>query len=108
MNATANFETENASRHLTMLCKHFSRRVPTEHNGQLGTIEFPFGCCQMSAHEHHLTFEVSASNSTERDQVVDVVTRHLERFAFRENPQLEWQLDTNASKEGHSLGKDNT
>jgi len=108
MNAKATFETDNAERHLETLCKHFSRRVPTEHKGPLGAIEFPFGRCQMSANDGHLTFEVSAENPTQRDQVVDVMTRHLERFAFRENPQLQWQLDSNDGLDSHSLRKDNT
>ncbi|MDA7425689.1 DUF2218 domain-containing protein [Thalassococcus lentus] len=106
MNATANFETEYAARYLANLCKHFARRIPTTHQDTFGTVEFPFGRCQMSAHQNRLTLEAFADDATGLGQVTELVTRHLERFAFRENPLLDWQLNTGSSPEIHSPRKD--
>ncbi len=91
MNATATFETEYAARYLVTLCKHFAQRVPAQHDERVGTIKFPFGQCRLSVHDDILTLVASANDTVQLEQVVDVVSRHFERFAFRENPLLEWQ-----------------
>lgn len=90
MNAKAVFQTEHAERHLAALCRHFGQKVPTSIDGQSGHVLFAFGQCTLLADADRLTLVVSATETAQVDQLIDVVTRHLERFAFRENPSLEW------------------
>lgn len=73
------------------MCTHFARKVPAICDDRSGQVAFPFGRCDMMADDACLTLTVSASDTVQLDQVIDIVTRHLERFAFRENPVLTWR-----------------
>ncbi|MEO1313904.1 MAG: DUF2218 domain-containing protein [Pseudomonadota bacterium] len=90
MNKVARFETDSAQRYLETLCQHFGRKVETHCARNTGWVRFPFGRCDMTADVQQLEMVAEAKDATALDQVVDVVTRHLERYAFRENPRLEW------------------
>jgi uncharacterized protein len=90
LNAKATFPTEHATRHLASLCKHFAQKVPASCDDRSGKVEFPFGCCEMVADSQELTLTASSPDKAHLDQVTDIITRHLERFAFRENPDLTW------------------
>ena len=97
LHAKASFRTEQASRHLAALCQHFSNRVTAAFTGATGHVAFPFGACVLTADETHLILTASASDADQLDLVIDVVTRHLERFAFRENPKLDWDMSSRTS-----------
>jgi len=91
MNTSTTFETERASRYLKSLCHHFGRKVDAECSATAGWVQFRFGRCDMMADDSQLALTVSAEDQKHLDQVVHIVTSHLERFAFRENPKLAWQ-----------------
>ena len=91
MNTFASFETVSAGRYLTTLCAHFGRKVATECDNHKGLVQFSFGRCEMMANDHKLELLASAEDQKRLDQVVQIVTSHLERLAFRENPNLDWQ-----------------
>jgi hypothetical protein len=91
VNTFASFETDGAGRYLATLCTHFGRKVEAECDTNKGWVQFPFGRCEMTADNQKLEFLASADDQTRLDQVVQIVTSHLERFAFRENPNLDWQ-----------------
>lgn len=93
MNATTHFDTEQAARYLGTLCKHFGHKVPVTHTDTSGHIELPFGACDLSASEAGLTLRAFANDREKLDRTVDVMTSHLERFAFREAPELSWTYD---------------
>lgn len=99
MNATATFETDRAERYLAALCHHFARKVRVTSDAHRGRVEFPFGLCDLTADETRLELVASADDRTGLDRVVQVITSHLERFAFRENPSLVWQT-ASAGDEG--------
>lgn len=90
MNVKTTFKTEQAQRYLGTLCKHFGHKVPVELVGNTGRIELPFGQCELSANDDALDMKVSAETKADLDKVAQVIASHLERFAFRENPQIEW------------------
>lgn len=85
------FETDRASRYLKSLCHHFGRKVDAECTDTAGWVQFQTGRCDMTADDSKLALIASAENQESLDQVVKIVTSHLERFAFRENPALTWQ-----------------
>lgn len=101
METQATFKTAHADRYLGTLCKHFGHKVPTGHSGGTGWIDFPFGRCDLRASETELRLTVSAKASSEVSKVQHVITSHLERFAFRENPNLDWAVP-NASAQTNS------
>ncbi|MCY4180386.1 MAG: DUF2218 domain-containing protein [Litoreibacter sp.] len=90
MNTTASFETDRASRYLKALCHHFGRKVDAKCDETAGWVQFPFGRCDLKAGVDKLELTASADDQRQLTQVVKIVTSHLERFAFREDPKLEW------------------
>jgi len=90
MKSATLFETDRASRHLQALCHHFGRKVAADCSDTSGWVEFPFGRCELAANETHLALHVSADEQENLDTMMQVMTSHLERFAFRENPELVW------------------
>lgn len=90
MNASTFFKTENAERYLGTLCKHFGHKVPVTLDKGAGRIELPFGLCTLTADTTGLGMTASAADAAALDKTIQVITNHLERFAFRENPDLNW------------------
>lgn len=91
MRSEARVRTEMADRYLAQLCKHFAHKLPVNHDGDTGRIEFPAGVCALRAEPGVLVLQVEAGDPTSREQLQGVIDRHLERFAFRDKPQIAWQ-----------------
>lgn len=90
MKAAAKFQTNNANRYLAMLCDHFGKRVKAQCETGNGWVQFSIGRCDMTADAKQLGMLASADDAPRLEQVTQLITSHLERFAFRENPMLEW------------------
>ena len=86
----ARVATPRSARYLGQLCKHFAHRIPANYDGGQGRVEFPTGVCEMDASGDVLILRASATDAPSLAQVEDVVARHLERFAFRDKPQISW------------------
>ncbi len=91
MQSSATFKTDGAHRYLEAICRHFDRKAETHCDAGQGWVQFSFGRCDMTADAQRLEMIASAGDAKALDDVMDVVTRHLERYAFRENPRLEWR-----------------
>lgn len=78
------------SRYLGQLCKHFGHRVPMTLEGDRGSITFPFGTCTLSADGDVLTMRAEAPDETELAQLEQVIGSHLERFTFKDKPEIAW------------------
>lgn len=87
---TATITSERASGYLQQLCKHFSHKVPVEFTPEAGEITLPFGSCSLKAEGDTLSLAVTAEAEA-LDKMQKVIGDHLARFAFRENPTLNWQ-----------------
>lgn len=82
-------------RYLGQLCKHFAHKLPAQCEERTGRIEFPFGLCELEAPgEDMLILRVSAAEEEALARLEGVVGRHLERFAFREPPEIRWTRGT--------------
>ena len=60
---TAIVSTENASRYLQQLCKHFGHKVQVEFTPKEGTVSPPFGTCHLSADEERLVLKGTSDPS---------------------------------------------
>ena len=87
----ARVATEMAPRYLGQLCKHFGHRLPVRHDGAEGRIEFPFGVCTLKAEPGVLVLQAQTDSGAALAQLEGVIARHLERFAFRDQPTIDWQ-----------------
>ena len=89
--AEAQFATDRASRYLQQLCKHFEHKLPVSFTPQDGRIEFASGVCRLAAAQDRLTLRAEAPDEPALGQLEGVIVRHLERFAFRDPPQIAWR-----------------
>jgi hypothetical protein len=78
------------ARYLTQLCKHFGHRLPTTQAAERSRIEFPAGLCLLEAQGDVLLLRIEANEEPALAQLEEVVARHLERFAFRDKPEVGW------------------
>jgi len=77
-------------RYLAQLCKHFTHRLPVTLAEDHGRIEFPAGVCLLDAEAETLVLRVTSGDEAALTGLQDVVARHLERFAFRDKPEVRW------------------
>ena len=90
----ARVATPRSARYLAQICKHFAHRVPASFSGAQGRVEFPTGTCEMEAADDLLILRAAAADEPSLSQVEEVVARHLERFAFRDRPEITWNRGT--------------
>jgi hypothetical protein len=90
MRAEARVPTEHAGRYLVQLCKHFGHRVPASFDDGAGRVEFPDGVVDFEAEGGVLVMRVSAAEPAGVERLSGVLSRHLERFAFRESLEVVW------------------
>ncbi len=91
METYAELQTEKASQYIASLCQHFGRKVPVQNDGTTGQIQFPFGRCALWTDRGMLKLTIFADSQTDLEKAAEVVASHLERFAFRENPEINWR-----------------
>lgn len=91
--ATSTITTEKASRYLQQMCKHFAHKVDVDFTKEEGTVNLPFGDLKMVATETALSLHISASDEETITRMEEATAKHLERFMFREQPEITWQRD---------------
>jgi len=91
VHSRAAVETKRAARYLTQLCKHFQHKRPVTLGERSGRIAFAVGDCRLDAQDTLLTLALEAPDEAQLAQLQDVVARHLRRFAFRDELQIDWQ-----------------
>ncbi len=93
-NIETRVETENASRYLQQLCKHWSHRMEITFTPTQARVPFSTeSICLMGADEEGLDVRIEAPDSSEASRLGRVLVEHLQRFAFRENlPAPVWRI----------------
>jgi hypothetical protein len=90
IHSEARVSTTRASRYLGQLCKHFEHRIPASYTREHGRLEFSSGVCLLDAAGDVLVLRAEAKDEEQLGQLESVVARHLERFAFRDKPEIRW------------------
>ncbi|MEM6693403.1 MAG: DUF2218 domain-containing protein [Pseudomonadota bacterium] len=91
MQAFATLKTEQASQYLRALCDHFGPQACIAKQPSRVLIALSFGRCQLAQRDGALALCAEAKDQAQLDWVVEVMTRYVERVAFRENPHLNWR-----------------
>ncbi|MEP2534055.1 DUF2218 domain-containing protein [Shimia sp.] len=91
LSATATTATQNASKYLQQLCKHWSHKAEANFTADTGTVKFASGnTLTMTANPNQLTLQVTVPDDGDLAHFQDVVDKHLLRFAFREDLSIVW------------------
>lgn len=88
--AAATVSTDQASRYLQQLCKHFAHKLPVRNDERQGEIVFSIGTCGLEADQAALHLRCESPTSEELAQLETVVADHLLRFAWRETLDVRW------------------
>ncbi|WP_417780865.1 DUF2218 domain-containing protein [Stutzerimonas xanthomarina] len=89
--ATATAATENPSRLINRLCKHWGHKFPVQHDEHKGEIQLPIGNCRLQVAEGGLQVVVEAADAEQLQKLQQIVTDHLERMATGEALSVTWQ-----------------
>ncbi|MGU3577200.1 DUF2218 domain-containing protein [Brucellaceae bacterium C25G] len=88
--STAHVLTQNASRYLQQLCKHWSHKFDVEFTPNDGRIVFTDGrIVTLKATDSALEIAAEAPSETQAE-LEEVVANHIIRFAFREELIFDW------------------
>lgn len=93
-NGHARFKTEQASKYIAQLCKHFAHKVDAEYTEEEGQAVLPGATLTLNATPDAL--EIRLSSETLRDLTKGryILEDHLVRFAFREQLYcLDWTVE---------------
>lgn len=83
---SARVATPNGGKYVRQICKHWSHKLETEINGDRGKVFFPTAVTAMDADETGITITISGEGRDDVEQLTGVVSSHIDRFAFREDP----------------------
>ncbi|MGK6324114.1 DUF2218 domain-containing protein [Sphingomonas sp. DT-51] len=85
--SVARVPTHSASRYLQQLAKHWSHKMTVRYSEQEGEIDFPNGArLAMRADSETLDVALTVPEGEDVARMREVVSSHLDRFAFREAP----------------------
>ena len=101
VHSTAQVSTTSGSKYLQQLCKHWAHNLAVEFTAERGTVIFPKnargadwpgdGLVTMITHSETLECRIDASSPEHLEGLKGALSRHLDRFAFREAPlAFEW------------------
>ncbi len=82
--ATATLPTDNASKYIAQLCKHFAHKIEVSWDENTGRITLPTGRADLTVAPGALTIRVEAEDVQALIQCRYVIDKHLAIFAFRE------------------------
>ncbi len=88
--ATASVVTDDPSRYLLQLCKHFEGKLPVEFNRTHGTIAAGDGCCVLDAVGGMLNISIAAPSAADLEQLKFMVAKHLAKFDRHDRLNLSW------------------
>jgi hypothetical protein len=89
----ARVPTGSASRYLQQVAKHWSHKMTVAFTSEEATIDFPNGArLAMTAAAETLDIVLTVPEDGDGVRMREVVSSHLDRFAFREAPlTFDWQ-----------------
>ena len=80
-----------ARTYMIQLCKHFGHKIEAKFDDVHGRIVFGERVCELDVSAPDvLRISLSADSEASLHAVADIVDRHLRRFAFKEELQIQW------------------
>lgn len=91
MKATVRIETKEGKNYIGKLCRHFRHKIEATYSENEGKALFPKGVCLMRAEPDALIFDIDAESAEAVKMIQGVIDRHLIKFAFREQLDIQWE-----------------
>ena len=88
--ATTVVTTDNGSRYLQQLCKHWSHKFQVSFDPTHGTVEMPGVTLTLDAEPASLALVLTVADEADLTRMCGVVADHIRRFAFREELVFDW------------------
>lgn len=82
----AKVATQSGGKYVRQLCSHWSHKLETHVDGDVGTVTFPNAVVTMAAGAEGIAVAITGDDRALVEPLTDVVARHIDRFAFREAP----------------------
>ncbi|MBW3696076.1 DUF2218 domain-containing protein [Vibrio sp. T187] len=86
-------QTEHASKYLTVMCRHFARKVPAKWDESEGRVDFPIGVTEFEADNdaQKLTIHCRTESEELLTRLKSIIEGHVDLFSRRETITLDWQ-----------------
>ena len=78
--------TASGAKYVQQLCKHWGHKFDVDLTDHKGIVRFPSAVATMEADADGLVVTIEAQETETVERMKDVVSRHLDQFAFREAP----------------------
>lgn len=87
-------QSEHASKYLTVLCRHFGRKVKATWDDEVGEVNFPMGNSYMAVNsqDNTLTIRCVAEDEQKLNGVISIIDAHVDMFSRRETLTLTWNV----------------
>lgn len=93
MISTARYSTQNASRYVQQLAKHFAHKIEVRLDGDSATFRMEAGSVRLDAGDGAFVARVEAEDAKGIINLRYVIDKHLVIFAFREGfTGLDWRI----------------
>ena len=83
--------SEKAAKYMTMLGKHFARKVTVEFTETQAKVDFPWGKAVMEAIDNRLNFNCEADSEESLAKVKGVINDHIYLLKEVRGQALDWQ-----------------
>ncbi|WP_170763281.1 DUF2218 domain-containing protein [Ruegeria lacuscaerulensis] len=91
LTSTARVALSPASRYLQQLAQHFAHKVDVEQTKATAKVTLSYGYFELSTEgEDTLIMRTFADTDEHLKRLEHVAASHLERFAFRDPPEITW------------------
>ncbi len=91
MKSAAFINTREGTAYIRKLCRHFAVKVKATYTETSGEVWFPYSYCTMRTTPEQFIVTVAPENADDIDKAESVIVRHLEKFAWREKLEINWQ-----------------
>lgn len=83
-------QAQKADKYIKTLAKHFAKKVSVESNGDVSTVMFPMGMCQMTLKNDTISLLCESSQQEGLDTVKSIISSHLIMLKEFKHISLEW------------------
>lgn len=89
----AEVKSPNAAKYLTVMCRHFARKVPAKWDDNEGRVDFSVGTSRfiLSSEKQVLTITCEAEGNKNLEVQKSIIESHVALFSRKEAIQLKWR-----------------